>query len=363
MMAVVAGVCGAAAPARAQSQADYRAEVQRLAPIWRSVTAAGRREDSLRVRALPNDTMHIAALSVLVGPGFAALARAAAESASAGLRARFGASTEALRTHLFTLTRQPDSPVDSSTVNVGEVDTLGRVSTNFRTPATVPAVSESWMRRGALVLTSDLGPSIERWLNGPIPVDTATRDDWVGVRIDVVTSSFQASRDCYGGNLTSCERALGVVDERSPARSWYTPEERRDLVRKDGYALRRGQEDEFARCVAHDAADACTALAAQIPEDEVQAPLGTASRQSLIDLAMQLGGPGAYARMLAAPDDRGGKLTAAAAIPLDSLVARWRDKVVLTEAPQTTMTPGLALMSLVWVTTCGALALGSSRWR
>jgi hypothetical protein len=78
---------------------------------------------------------------------------------------------------------------------------------------------------------------------------------------------------------------------------------------------------------------------------------------------MEMGGPNAYARMASTGDTREAQLTAAAGVSIDSLVAVWRQHVVNTEAEQTTMTPGLALMSLVWVATCGGLALGSSRWR
>jgi hypothetical protein len=217
--------------------------------------------------------------------------------------------------------------------------------------------------RAAQLLTDRLGRNFRRWLNGPLPVDTAQRDDWVGVRIDLVTSQYQASGACYRGSIVACEKALGVVDEADPARSWFTDEERRDLVWHDGAALRRGQEAEYTACVMNRAAAACDSLAEQIPIQGIQAPLGSAARLNLVRLAMEMGGADAYARMASVADTRETQLSAAAGVPIDSLVRAWRAHVVGAEVEQTTMTPGLALMSLVWVATCGGLALGSSRWR
>lgn len=349
--------------ALAQSQAEYRAEVQRLVPIWRSVSAEYRHEDSLRVRALPQDTMHVGVLSVLVDSSLESLAHSAGTEASAALRRRFGVSADLIGTHLLTLTYPAKRQPDSATVVIGEIDSLGRAAGSTGIRGTTTLVSESMVSRGSQTLTDRLAPRFRRWLNGPLPVDTAMRDDWVGVRIDAVTSPYQASGACYSGSVVACERALGVVDEDHPVRSWFSPEERRDVVRHDGYALSRGQEDEYRACVTHDIAAACDTLADQIPIQGIQAPLGSAARQSLVRLAMDMGGPNAYARMASAPDTREAQLSAAAGVSIDSLVSVWRRHVIQTEAQQTTMTPGLALMSLVWVTTCGGLALGSSRWR
>jgi hypothetical protein len=154
-----------------------------------------------------------------------------------------------------------------------------------------------------------------------------------------------------------------VAGEQDPARLWYTATKRRELVERDGYELRRGHEDSFDQCVVHGNDAACLELAQLIPLEGVAPPLSADARQNLVRLAMSMGGPQAYARMLGAANTRSAQLAAASGVSIDSLVSRWRAQVVMTEADHTTMTPGVALMSLVWVTTCGGLALGSSRWR
>ena len=365
MVGALAVVCGLAVPTRcvlAQSQAEYRARVEALAPIWRRVSVEIRHEDSLRVQALPKDTLRVGVFSILVNPGLQELGRTAAEKADMALRGRYGESAEEVRTHRFTLAWPTDTRIDSTVVEIAEIDRIGRFAQSATGAATTGAVSASLAQRGSRILTEQLGQRFTGWMNGSIPIDTATPGDWVDVRIDLVTSAFQVSRACYVGNIASCEKALGVVDEADPTGEWFSPGERRDMVHR-AISLRRGQADAFDKCVIHHDAAECSMLASQIPIQDVQAPLGSPSRQSLVRLAMQIGGENAYARMRQASDTRGAQLEAASGISTDSLVRVWRARVIMTEAPQTTMTPGLALMSLVWVSTCGVLALGSSRWR
>jgi hypothetical protein len=231
------------------------------------------------------------------------------------------------------------------------------------TEPTVEAVGRSLAMRGSQVLTDRLGSAFGRWLSNAIPVEPADADLWAGVRIDLVTSPFQASRECYDGDIPACERALGVSETADPFREWFNASERREILYRDRYQIRRARPGEFAQCLAHNDDSACLALGSLIPPNQLSAPLGPASRQSLARLAMTIGGPASFSQMQSASRDVDAQLRAASGLSTDSLVRRWRATVLTTEAPHTTMTPGLAFMSLFWVTTCGALALGSSRWR
>jgi hypothetical protein len=355
-----------AAPGRAlgaQTQAEYRARVQALVPIWKAVTAEGRREDSLRKLALPRDTVQAGVLTIRADSNLQQLARDAGLRATSALVARFGDRAADVRTHVLTLSNSTMNVGDRTTAAVGEVDSLGRATLTSDVIAAADAVGESFALRGSQLLTDRLGRNFGRWLSNAIPVDSATRDEWVGVRIDLVTSPFAAARECYTGAIRSCELSLGVAGEQDPARLWYTATKRRELVERDGYELRRGHEDSFDQCVVHGNDAACLELAQLIPLEGVAPPLSADARQNLVRLAMSMGGPQAYARMLGAANTRSAQLAAASGVSIDSLVSRWRAQVVMTEADHTTMTPGVALMSLVWVTTCGGLALGSSRWR
>lgn len=352
-----------AASLRAQSQAEYRARVQRLVPVWRSITTEARRRDSIRARDLPTDTVRAGVLRTVTDSSLATLAQQSASRAMAAVTQRFGDDVGDLRSKLYTLAVAQPAVKTQPDVDFGEVDATGKPVYESRLPATVEAVAGSWAMRGSEVLTRRLGPAFGEWLDNAIPVDSPSTAIWVGVRIDLVTSPFRVSRRCYAGDHRACERALGIAADSNPIGDWFTASERQEIIYRDRYRLRRAKPQDFERCLAHNDDSACLALGALIPRRELTPPLGPASRQSLLGLAMTIGGRQSYARMVAAPHELSAQLDAASGLPTDSLVARWRTRVLTTKAANTTMPPGLAFMSLFWVATCGGLALGSSRWR
>ncbi|MGH7670073.1 MAG: hypothetical protein ACRENQ_11335 [Gemmatimonadaceae bacterium] len=352
-----------AAPLQAQSQAAYRARVQALVPVWRSVTAEARRLDSIRARQLPTDTIHVGALSAVTEPGLAGLAREAASRTLVKLTPWFGDDMSDVRSQLFVLVPARSMGKDHPAVDFGEVDGTGKLVSVSPMDPTVENLAESWAMRASEILTRKLGPAFGTWLANAIPVDSPSTETWVGVRIDLVTSTFQVSRQCYAGDVRACERALGIVDDSNPIRDWFTPSERQAIIYGDRYQLRPAQPKTFDQCIAHDDDAACLALGTLIPPRQLTPPLGPASRQSLASLAMMIGGPQSYGRMASVPHAVQDQLEAAAGVSADALVRVWRASVLTTKAENTTMTPGLAIMSLFWVTACGALALGNSRWR
>lgn len=356
-------LAGSAPRVRAQSQAEYRAKVQALVPIWRSVAAEQRQEDSVRARALPRDTVRVGVISVLADSGLQSLARDAAAAASGVLEARFGRSTDVLRSHRFTLRRSNAMLGSAPTVDVAELATGGKEVLSQSVAATTDAVADAWLYRGARLLAVALGPDFGRWMGSRLPVDTATAATWTGARIDLVTSSNSAARACYAGSSAACATALGLAGEDNPAANWFDAAERRQLVATAGYQLRQGHEAIFRRCKVGNDSAACDSLLQSMPVAEIQPPLPSGARQSVMRLALQLGGRDALARMLAAPDTRREQLAAAAGIPADSLAGLWRRRVLEARTSNPSITWGLAITSLIWTATCGGLALGSSRWR
>lgn len=352
-----------AASSEAQTQAEYRTRIEHLVPVWRSVTTEARLRDSIRARELPTDTVRSGVLRTVADSGLTTLAKESASAAQAAITQRFGDETGGLTSHLYALTIARPVVRFHPAVDFGEVDATGKPVHESRLPATVEAVSASWAMRASEVLTRRLGPAFGEWLDNAIPVDSPSTALWVGVRIDLVTSAYRASRQCYGGDVHECERALGVADDSNPIADWFTLSERQQIIYRDRYRLRGARPQALERCLAHNDDSACLMLGALIPRRELAPPLGPASRQSLLGLAMTIGGRGSYARMVAAPPVLSAQLTAASRLPTDSLVARWRARVLTTKAANSTMTPGLAIMSLFWVAACGGLALGSSRWR
>ncbi|MDE3151924.1 MAG: hypothetical protein KGL93_06710 [Gemmatimonadota bacterium] len=350
-------------PLHAQTQAEYRAQIARILPIWRLQRAEAKQRDSLQRRGLPTDTVRVDMITILAEASLDGLARRSAAQAAVELRDRFGSAADSLRSHLFTLKRPGGRVGGGGDVTVGEVNALGQTRYTEDVRPSAELLAQTWAVRGAQLLTGQVSPALRRWLSGSMPVGDMTRNSVLGVRIDVATSPSPLARSCYSGDILACERGLGVADEADPIRGWFTATERRVLVSRAAYLLRDADKPLLDACLQHAVDSACTAAAELIPRSAVPPPFGPNARHMLAQLAMRMGGPGAYIRMLAAPDTVSAQLRAASGVSTDSLVRVWRSTVAGTPLENTTMTPGLAMMSVFWVATCGALALGSSRWR
>lgn len=98
--------------------------------------------------------------------------------------------------------------------------------------------------------------------------------------------------------------------------------------------------------------------------DDVRSPLPTDVRETVVALAVQRGGTGAWGRLVEdptmAPEEA---LAYAAGIPFEELVAEWRDWLV-SNRPEVFAGLGTSsLLSLLWILIFAALAGRSTRWR
>ncbi len=354
----------AVAPAaRAQTQAEYRARVHALVPLWHEVAAMKHREDSLAALALPSDTVRAGPLVVLADSALLGFARAVATPAAATLEKRFGPTAEVLRSHPYLLSAADSMPFGQGPINLLEVDASGQARYVQTEPPEVDAMAYAVVHRAGTLIGATLGPEFHRWIGGDFPVDSATPGMWTGVRIDLVTSAFAVAHACYAGADSACALALGVLGTEDPVVRWFDAAERRDRAHHVTYQFRSDNAALYNACQARKADSACIALLRLLPTDEIDPPLGSMARQSLVTLALDLGGPDAMTRMRSAPNDRDAQLAAAARIPTDSLVQLWRSQVLAAHSSNPSMTWGMALTSLLWVMACGALALRSSPWR
>jgi hypothetical protein len=361
-LTVVVALFGAS-PVRAQTQAEYRAKIRALLPTWHAIERARARADSARMRALPKDTVVAGVVTVLVEPSLKPLVAQAATQADARLRAAFGSTAVRVQSRVFVVAARSQGVDTSRSVTVAQVGTNGRASLDQWAYRTVDGIANTLVSDGAAVVGADLGPDFGRWLGSTFPVDTNPTNTWVGVRVDLVTSSFEVAHACYAGDTSACARALGVAGENDPVTQWLNARERRAMVRRVQYAVRTGGETLYHQCVVSGDDSACTAVLHLMPPRSFGPLLGFDARQSLVRLAMTMGGPDAMARMAAAGTTRQQQLAAAAGIPTDSLIGLWRARVLEARAANPSINVGLALTSLVWAAICGALALGSSRWR
>ena len=207
-------------------------------------------------------------------------------------------------------------------------------------------------------LLKALPKALEMWSGGQIRVAT-DRLPWVAR--ELIATPSTAVRQCYRGELEGCTEALGLNGAEGGWDRWYSAEERRYFVQT---RMGRGSARQTALwegCVLSGMDDACSVLLRGI--DPVF-PFSTEARASLLGHALWTGGTGAFHRLrtteAATPMDR---LSAAAGMPFDSLLASWRNEV-LEARPSSWAGFGRSPMAILfWVLFFGALAVRSTRCR
>lgn len=184
--------------------------------------------------------------------------------------------------------------------------------------------------------------------------------------IQLASSSYEGGHSCFAGDLASCARMLGLVAHpRDPVAS-YSPQERRVLARRvaGGY-LPTSLQGPVRDCLDQGVQGACDAVLLDRPGAVFQlVPLDQDARGLLLTMAVIQGGEGALERLVV---DSGlplaDRLAAAAGIPVDSLLSRWREAVMRSRPERVAVTAGGGWVMLGWSLAFFGLALGSSRWR
>jgi hypothetical protein len=322
------------------------------------VAVATFRRDSIGISVYP-DTVTIAGgtVTIVTTPELLSVVSAAGASVDSLIRYRAGSAVEALRGTVFVV------KADSATRARGEAAIAQKFgTTELKTQfvvadrARIAAVIEDYAQ-GLLMLGA---PTFNLWSHVPLPVDTATDYNWSMVRAQLVTSLASVAHRCYAGNLDACKVTLGLTSDPDPVMSWYDSTTRRATVAAMGALLPRSST---GSCLAGSDRN-CIALlrtddyfAARI------APASPGARSTLIQQAFAMGGPGALQRLLASDTAPSSRLAAAAKVPFDTLLAQWLHNVRTRGRASETMTPGLALIAIVWIVAIGALSLRISRWR
>lgn len=364
-LAVAAGTAAAQ-----QTEAELLAHIDSLLPLLEqaereAAVAEAALEERTRLAALTEgavDTLRVGRLTVLAPPEDAGKARAAFEKIWSEEFAALG--SEAVPRWTFTF-------------HVGE-----RAHPIYVAPGPVGRVeAKAWERRAA----------VERRVRGAVAA--AFADELVGLPIHgwasdnplfepdgaaiyrrLVTTPSKAVRSCLAGDTRACSHALGLGVGENPLEVWYTPDERRSLavsqlsrfylVNELGSAerFRAALSETEVRCLDQADVDACDALLEN--RGNGLAPLAGSMRATLVWLALQRGGEGAWRRLVESAERTPAETLAyVSGGPLPELVEAWRTWVV---AARPTAHAGLGrtgLVSLLWILFFATLASRSTRWR
>jgi len=174
--------------------------------------------------------------------------------------------------------------------------------------------------------------------------------------IELRTASVAGAAGCTDGHLGACAVALNLGST--------SPEDLRRFIadrlreRRSESALRAL----YVACVDDGDDEACLTL---LDRAGVPAPvLSTRARGTLLLVMRDAGGAGAVPRFFA---DTGApivpRLEAGAGMPIDSLLADWRETVMAYRPPPSTVPPGAQWLAFAWVGVLVILATRSTRWR
>lgn len=174
-------------------------------------------------------------------------------------------------------------------------------------------VAEALIERFAAMMFEQAGPKMMNWLQQAPPVGTPDKERRYVAMYAFVTGTGKAQRSCVSGGLDECAYALGLRTPKiSDPGGGYVPFLRADLVMT----------------------------------------------------ALETGGPNAWNRFQGTSSDEiEPMLAAAAGMPLDSLLSRWRSQLLSlrpTEAPFSTTR---LVLGLTWMVLLLLGSLGASRWQ
>ncbi len=338
---------------QAQTVEELRARVAQLEQQWKEADESARRVDA----ALPKshvDTIAIGPIVLVAIGDDLTLIRDAADGALQLLSDHLGSDIDLLRgVEIYALVRE-------HTVGLGLTSGMEQ-SRSFilfeETKAADLAGSLVHTALGAL----DLTQAWRDWLDVGTPTLLSTVD-FVRAYESLATSPFDASSECLLGELGGCRLALGLTETSEPLLTWYSEADRRTLVENSGRGPERffpNRATMYDRCVEGDG-ESCSTF---MKDRSIQPPLPTNVRVTLVQHALVVGGDGAYGRLYRAGGTMEERLTAAAGVPVDSLIASWRAMLADSAGHPTAVSWPLGLAAVFWAMAFSAMALRSTRWR
>ncbi len=300
------------------------------------------------------DTIRVGSLTVITNHSRAPATRLAADSAWTILRRSFGEHANAVSA----------TPVFVRYLEESQGDIAAQLINAYLIPISIHADPGEV----AGVIAASLAPSVyrtgdellRRWTGSQLlPAIRPTM--LVTLYDELATAPWSTAQACFLGQLQACRAALGISGA-DPALDWFNAIDRRHYLRShlgSSVAMRTRVED----CQGGEDA-ACVQLLRSFTADQFVPPFDVTARQLLLTIAVESGGPQAFDRLLSAnqkPLDA--RLELAAGLPVDTLVARWRARILSAHPKTVAADMRSAWAAVVWGVAFTMAALRSTRWR
>ncbi len=329
-VAIATIACASARTASAQDLQKLSARVlaaHRAADVARDSVQAI--VDSIRSAALPSDSLLAGGFIVRFAPGtLSSSTRAAIErgGSKAWLRIQEGLGDGAARVgqRLPIIVAQQAAPMRIQRATVSF--TLKGAATSgvwFPVPLSANQAEGGLVDLAGTIASLDEPNALKKFAGEWVPAAPLAHDRWEESAIDLATADAAVARDCWAGSIARCESALGLTDVTDPLTEWYSKSDLRVLVSRlpvpgNEPADRKSMR---LRCLTGAAPELCELLEREHPTPR---PVVLDSRRTLIGLALELGGPKAYDRMIAASGTAMEVLATTAGMSADDLVSKWR---------------------------------------
>lgn len=208
--------------------------------------------------------------------------------------------------------------------------------------------------------------TLTSWLGGSVRplLDTAASSS--ASYVDLVLAPSRAARSCFAGSLVGCRAALQLADDSTFFLTAYDAEDRRAVVAgaRAPTLLEPLDRSIYDRCLVERIDAACVDFLRSLGRGQIPRPLPDEARELFMTTVLDAGGPAAYDRLVGTPTAAiADRLVAASGIPLDSVVARWRNRLIAARPPAPSVPLIDGLLALLWIGVLATCALRSTRWR
>jgi len=277
--------CVTASAAAGQDADAYRIKVQRLAARLDAIRAEVLAEQFIQA---PADTINVGRLHLVVRPERRDFLAAVAVVTWDSLATVFGADTTLISESYLHVQLRDDPrlrlPPDVGWYWIRHTDDPGEISADL----TGVILRGIWERMGTDLL---------HWLRSPSRFDSLSGIQAEVVYVELVTAPWEAVKLCRAGDLEACARILGLVTADDTVSLWYTVEEQRRTVERRGGVrwVNVRTSPDYVGCLDGDDAACSTFLNQHLWM--IGHPLSATARESMMRVALEVGGEGALGRL------------------------------------------------------------------
>ncbi len=208
-------------------------------------------------------------------------------------------------------------------------------------------------------------PKISNWFSGPVgePADAN-----LTYRILAAYPAAINQRCMRDGGL-ACWTAMGLDVDDFPMDDWYSPEQRQQLVAGQAWAHRKraaslGVAQALSACENDGSVEDCDRVLESGLMGRMWLPLSNDEHTSLLFLALQAGGEGAWDRLTADPEATPSEaLRAASGLTAEELGNLWHAWVLQQRGESQAGLGTRSLWALFWILAFAGMAMRSTRWR